>query len=136
MNSYNNHYIHKNYLILVGIKDKNQEQYNEEIIKSFRNKDIENKYQEIKWKGTSDTETLINLFEIYEFEDVINKLEGMFAFSLFDKKNNFLYLVRDLAGEKPLYVSTSDHSLLFSSEMMKYIHPTNVSSFLCCFITF
>ena len=91
--------------------------YNGEIYNHNYLRKLINKYQEIKWKGTSDTETLINLFEIYEFEDVINKLEGMFAFSLFDKKNNFLYLVRDLAGEKPLYVSTSDHSLLFSSDI-------------------
>ena len=76
-----------------------------------------NELTQINWKGTSDTETLINLFEIYDFDTVLHKLEGMFAFGLFDKKKDLLYLVRDIAGEKPLYLSTGNNYLSFSSDI-------------------
>ena len=76
-----------------------------------------NKLSQIEWKGSSDTETLLNLFEIFDFETVLGKLEGMFAFALFDKKEDLIYLVRDIAGEKPLYITSGDNFLNFCSDI-------------------
>ncbi|PPR53561.1 MAG: Asparagine synthetase [glutamine-hydrolyzing] 1, partial [Alphaproteobacteria bacterium MarineAlpha5_Bin6] len=50
------------------------------------------------WKGTSDSETLINLFQHYDLEKILNKLEGMFAFAVFDIKEKKLFLARDRSG--------------------------------------
>ena len=74
-------------------------------------KQLDLKHQ-INWKTSSDTETLVNLFEFYEFEDAINLIQGMFSFVLFDKKDNKIFAVRDLAGEKPLYFSFSNNFFL------------------------
>ena len=71
----------------------------------------------IDWRGTSDTETLLALFEKYEVDEVLSSLEGMFAFSLFDKIKKRLVLVRDRSGEKPLYVSSSNNFFGFSSDL-------------------
>ena len=61
------------------------------------------------WKGTSDTETLLALFENYSVSQVLNKLDGMFSFILFDDRKKELIIARDFSGEKPLYISTSNN---------------------------
>lgn len=71
----------------------------------------------ISWKGNSDTETLIESFCYFGIEKTINLVEGMYAFALFDKKNEKLYLGRDLFGEKPLYYNNANNSIIFSSEV-------------------
>ncbi|SVC23537.1 uncharacterized protein METZ01_LOCUS276391, partial [marine metagenome] len=71
----------------------------------------------IKWKTTSDTETLLIFIENFELDYVLNNLEGMFAFSLYDKKDHSLILIRDLAGEKPLYMTTNESYFAFSSDL-------------------
>ena len=71
----------------------------------------------ITWNGTSDTETLLNLFDNFEIDFVLKNIDGMFAFILYDHKDNFIYLARDRAGEKPLYISSNKHHLSFSSDL-------------------
>jgi len=56
-----------------------------------------------KWKSNTDTETLLEALEFWGIEKALKKSVGMFAFSLWDKKNRTLYLARDRMGEKPLY---------------------------------
>lgn len=73
--------------------------------------------QDIKWSGTSDTETLLMCFDIYGVEQTINKLIGMFSIAIYDKKENTLTLVRDRLGEKPLYYGIVNNSFVFSSEL-------------------
>ena len=82
----------------------NGEIYNHLQLRSLlKNKNI------IKWKSSSDTETLLNLFEFYQFTNVLNMIEGMFSFMLVDLKYKKIYFARDLAGEKPLYIHFSDN---------------------------
>lgn len=85
-----------------------------------------------KWRGTSDTETLLACFDSYGVLKTLNLLEGMFAFALFDQKENLLFLCRDRFGEKPLYYgSLNDHSsgIIFSSEIQAITsHPNFYSS--------
>ena len=55
------------------------------------------------FKGTSDTEVLLELFEAYGIQEGISLCKGMFAIALYDRREKTLYLIRDRIGEKPLY---------------------------------
>ncbi|MEI8061755.1 MAG: asparagine synthase (glutamine-hydrolyzing) [bacterium] len=54
------------------------------------------------FKTESDTETLVHLYEEYG-KKMVDKLRGMFGFSIFDRKKNTLFIARDQFGIKPLY---------------------------------
>lgn len=66
--------------------------------------------------GYSDTEVIINGYE-YWGNAVFEKLNGIFAISIWDKKEKRLILARDRMGVKPLYFWKNDHILLFGSEI-------------------
>lgn len=68
------------------------------------------------FKSQSDTEVLLHAYVEFGI-DFVNKLNGMFAFCLLDKKNNRALLVRDRVGEKPLFYSFTDGVLNFASEI-------------------
>ena len=68
----------------------------------------------------TDTEVIINLFQEYGVES-FSMLDGMFAFSLFDLKQNKVFLVRDFFGEKPLYYSLIENNFYFSSELKSIV---------------
>ena len=95
--------------------------FNGEIYNHLFLRKIIDKMVNIQWKTNCDTETLLNMFEIFSPEDVIEKLEGMFSFILFDKKDNSILVARDLAGEKPLYFSINEKFLFFSSDLKTLI---------------
>ncbi len=65
----------------------------------------------------SDTEVLIHGFEQWGIEGLLQRIEGMFGFGLWDDNDKKLYLVRDRVGVKPLYFSTREGKLLFASEI-------------------
>ena len=71
----------------------------------------------IKWLGTSDTETLLAAIDIWGLELSLQKCKGMFAIALWDIKNKKLYLARDRIGEKPLYYGYIGQDLVFASEL-------------------
>jgi len=56
-----------------------------------------------KFKGNSDTEVLLKLFEFYGIEETLKKINGMYAIAVYDKILHKLYLIRDRLGQKPLY---------------------------------
>lgn len=68
------------------------------------------------FKTQSDTEVILEAYREYGY-DCVNHLDGMFAFAIWDKKNQELFLARDRFGEKPLFYSQLDNGLLFSSEI-------------------
>ena len=78
----------------------------------------ENKFN--NWKGTSDTETLVQLIEFWGIEKTLKELNGMFAFAIWDKIKEVLYLSRDRFGEKPLYYGwiKENKSFIFGSELI------------------
>lgn len=57
----------------------------------------------VDWRGTSDTETLLECFAAWGVEPTLRKAVGMFAFALWDRAERKLTLARDRFGEKPLY---------------------------------
>jgi len=76
------------------------------------------------WRGHSDTESLLEGFEIWGVESTLKKTVGMFAISLWDRQENTLILARDRMGEKPLYYGFQRNTFLFSSELKALkLHP-------------
>ena len=57
----------------------------------------------VDWRGTSDTETLVECFAAWGVASTLRKAVGMFAFALWDRAERKLTLARDRFGEKPLY---------------------------------
>src|SRR5437867_11758773 len=68
------------------------------------------------YRTRSDTETILHLYE-EEGERCVERLRGMFAFALWDRKRGRLLLARDRLGIKPLYYAWTDHELVFASEI-------------------
>lgn len=76
------------------------------------------------FKSRSDTEVMLGAFEQWGVNQTLQKLEGMFAFALWDRQERKLHLVRDRFGKKPLYVGWGKESLLFASELKAFhAHP-------------
>jgi asparagine synthase (glutamine-hydrolysing) len=71
----------------------------------------------VSWRGHSDTETLLEAIEQWGFEKTLKKTVGMFAISLWDTKEQNLYLARDRMGEKPLYYGFQNKTFMFASEL-------------------
>ena len=116
---------HKRLSIIDISHDGNQPMLNphSNMVISF-NGEIYN-YQEIKrelialgysFNSSSDTEVLLCGYEAWGC-DMFKFLEGMFAFAIYDLKKKKLLLVRDGAGEKPLFYSLVNKSLFFASEI-------------------
>lgn len=70
-----------------------------------------------RWRGHSDTETLLAGFEAWGFEATLKKSVGMFAIALWDREERTLFLTRDRIGEKPLYYGLQSGVFLFGSEL-------------------
>lgn len=75
------------------------------------------------FKTESDTEVIVHLFEEYG-ERCVEKLRGMFAFAIWDTKNESLFLARDRFGKKPLVYANLGNTFLFASEIKALLkHP-------------
>ncbi len=72
----------------------------------------------------SDTEILPHLYDEYG-EDLVEHLNGMYAFSLWDTRRKKLIIARDRFGEKPLYYGIFGHKLIWASEPKAILaHPS------------
>lgn len=66
---------------------------------------------------SSDTEVIIKAYQAWGLQGCLDKLEGMFAFALWDEKLQKLFVVRDRYGEKPLYYTSNKEGFFFASEL-------------------
>lgn len=71
----------------------------------------------LRWRGHSDTETLLAAIEVFGVGEALSRSRGMFAFALWDRHDRLLYLARDRMGEKPLYYGWQGDTFLFGSEL-------------------
>jgi len=72
-----------------------------------------------KFRSSTDTEVIIQAY-LHWGTAAFEKLNGMFAFALYDKAKNSTYLVRDTGGIKPLYYCADKGQLSFSSEVRAF----------------
>lgn len=96
--------------------------YNGEVYNHLEiRRELKHKNSNTKWRGSSDTETLLEAIDYWGIEIALQKIDGMFAFGLWDKKKRSLILARDRAGEKPLYYGWQGEGknkvFLFGSEL-------------------
>ena len=76
--------------------------------------------EKILWRGGSDTETLLELINLYGIKKSLNYCKGMYAFALWDNKLKNLTIVRDPIGEKPLYYGWINNNFVFASEIRAF----------------
>jgi asparagine synthase (glutamine-hydrolysing) len=74
----------------------------------------------VSFKTKSDTEVILRLYEAYGIQS-FSMLDGMFAFSIHDKKINKVLIARDFFGEKPLYYLKDNNSFIWASELKSII---------------
>jgi asparagine synthase (glutamine-hydrolysing) len=112
-------------LSIIDLEGGDQPIYNEDnsIVIVF-NGEIYN-YRELRedliakghaFKTHSDTEVIVHLYE-EEGTDCVLKLNGMFAFAIWDKNKQRLFCARDRFGEKPFYYTVNQGVLYFASEL-------------------
>lgn len=87
----------------------NGEIYNHEQIRKHP------KLQQVKWQGTSDTETLLIGYSFFG-KQIVSLLKGMFAFIIWDETNQKIFAARDRFGIKPFYYTYRNSVWSFSSE--------------------
>lgn len=91
------------------------------------------------FKSATDTEVVLHGYEEWG-TDCVRRLDGMFAFGLWDTRSQSLVLARDRVGEKPLYYSIGEQSIVFASTLHAVLaglpekpplDPDAVDAFLC-----
>lgn len=119
-------------LSIIDLKTGNQPMHNEDkAVTVVFNGEIYN-FLDLKsllekkghiFKTKSDTESLVHLYEVYGFE-MSKYLKGMFAFAIWDKRKNLIFIARDSSGIKPLYFWQKADTLIFGSELKTIlVHP-------------
>lgn len=73
------------------------------------------------FKTKTDTEVILHGYEEYG-EKVLDKLRGMFAFVIWDKKNKKLFGARDHFGQKPFYYALMNDTFMYGSEIKSFLH--------------
>ncbi|WP_136465441.1 asparagine synthase (glutamine-hydrolyzing) [Flagellimonas onchidii] len=94
--------------------------FNGEIY-NYRELRAELEAQDISFKTTSDTEVILKLYE-KEGPTSFSKLDGMFAFSIYDEQLNKVFIARDFFGEKPLYYTMLNNRFLWASELKSIVN--------------
>ncbi|MGI6175317.1 MAG: asparagine synthase (glutamine-hydrolyzing) [Christensenellales bacterium] len=115
-------------LSIIGLSDESPPIFNEDrSLMLVYNGELYN-YQELKQalieKGhvfytNTDSEVVVHAYEEYK-EKMLDHFRGMFAFAIWDKQHQTLFMARDCFGIKPLYYSKTDESFVFGSEIKSF----------------
>ena len=82
----------------------------------YNYKELREELSRSVFKTNSDTEVIAEAIRTWGIEKAVLKFRGMFAFAVYDKKENELYIARDITGIKPFYYSELDDAFFFASE--------------------
>ena len=91
--------------------------YNGELYNHKELRDALRTKHGIKFNGASDTEVFLYGVKIWGIDEFLRRADGMFAAALFSVKSGRLVLLRDRAGEKPLYYCNTADGFYFASEL-------------------
>ena len=97
----------------------NGELYNYKSLK----KSLQNKFG-VEFRGSSDTEVFLNGIICFGIDEFLRLADGMFAAVIYDKKEEEVFLLRDRAGEKPLYYFHESGNFMFASELKALANVT------------
>ncbi len=102
--------------------------YNGEIYNFIElKKDLESKGH--IFRSSSDTEVVLKLYELFQ-EKMLDELNGMFSFIIYDNLKNKFFMARDRLGIKPLYIYYKNGNLIISSEIKSFLfHPKFVPEY-------
>lgn len=95
----------------------NGEIYNVNLLR----KQIKEKNPGIQFAGTSDTEVILCLYQMFGFSQMLEMLNGMFAIVLYDCREEKLYIARDRFGIIPLHLWVRDDELVWASEIKCFL---------------
>lgn len=88
--------------------------YNGEIYNTER---LRKKLKNAGWSFVSGSDTEVILLSFLQYgPEFVNKLDGIFAFAIYDSRHETMYLYRDSFGIKPLFYTVKDGTIIFASE--------------------
>ena len=73
--------------------------------------------REVELRSSGDTEVILQGFRVWGWDRLLDRLDGMFAFALWDARERTLYAARDRMGEKPFFFARHDDGLSFASTL-------------------
>ena len=123
-------------LAIIDLENGNQPMYYKDYIIVYNGElyNTEDIKKELKGKGytfdtTSDTEVILKGYAEFN-EKVLDKMEGIFAFAVYDKKTKELFLARDRFGIKPLYYCKNKDNFVFASMIRAILKSEVVKPYL------
>ena len=78
------------------------------------------------FKSNSDTETILKLYQKY-YLNILNIMDGMFAFAIWDHNRQELLIARDKSGKKPLYYTEFNGQFIFASELKVLLNHNGIN---------
>ncbi len=88
--------------------------------------ELRSRFPDYPFRGTSDTEVILALYQRYGRE-MLTFLRGMFAFAIWDERNQALFLARDPYGIKPLYLAETPNGVWFSSQVKSLLKVPGIN---------